>query len=91
MYLVHDIKTTKPSILFSPIFSQQKEKKNFSLVQTREKACFKPIKSLFYFSIAQAEKNSWKNLGRQDWWFGGLMSRTRYIHNALEYKPQIVD
>ena len=57
---------------FSPSL-QLKKNKNFSLVQNWEKTCFWPIKSLFSFSTAQSEKK-W---GKQNWLFGGLMSRTR--------------
>ena len=38
----------------------------------REKKCFRPIISLFSFSTAQTEKNSWKKLGKTRfvvWWF----------------------
>ena len=67
--------TTKPRILFSPIFSQfkrLKQKTNFYLVQKWEKNCFGPIKSLVSFSTAQTEKNSWQKLGETRfvvWWF----------------------
>jgi hypothetical protein len=42
----------------------KKENKLFIGTKPR-KTCFGPIKSLFSFSTAQAEKN-W---GKQDWWF----------------------
>ena len=57
LYLVRD---TKPPILFSPIF-----RPNFPQ--------FELLKSLFSFSTAKIEKNSWENWGKQDWWFGGLV------------------
>ena len=49
--------------IFSTNFQQLKKKANFSLVQNQEKPCFGPIKSLFSFSTAEAEKNLWKKLG----------------------------
>jgi hypothetical protein len=29
--------------------------------------------------LLKLRKNWGRNWGKQDWWFGGLMSRTRYI------------
>ena len=61
--------STKQPILFSPIFpmnfsqiEQLKKETNFSLVQNWGKTCFGPMKSLFSFSTAQTEKNSWEKL-----------------------------
>ena len=50
--------------IFSTNFQQLKKKANFSLVQNQEKPCFGPIKGLFSFSTAEAEKNLWKKLGK---------------------------
>ena len=40
-----------------------------STSKLRKKNCFGSIRSLFSFSTAQTEKNSWKNWGKQNWWF----------------------
>ena len=71
--------TTKPRILFSPIFStkfsqleQLEKKSNILLVQNRSFLSFGPMKSLFSFSSGQSENNSRKKLGKTKfvvWWF----------------------
>ena len=44
----------------------------FSIVKLRQKACFGPIRNLFYFSTVQSEKKLWKELvnqiGESIWW-----------------------
>ena len=79
--------TTKQPILFSPFFStnlsqfeQLKKKTNLQFIgpKLKKTTCFGPIKSLFSFSMAKTEKNSWKKLGITLRLFGGLKSRTRY-------------
>ena len=36
------------------------------------------MKSMLSFLTTQLRKNRGKNWGKHDWWFGGLMSGTRY-------------
>ena len=85
--LVRDI---KPPILFSPIFSPnfsqlEQLKKPFLLVQNRFFLSFGPIKSLIYFL------SGGKNWGKQDSWFGGWMSRTKYIGmSSLDRSRQVL-
>jgi hypothetical protein len=59
----------------------EKENQTFQFVKNRFfflTYCFGPIKSLLSFSNAQTEKHiRGKNLGKRNWLFGGLMSRTR--------------
>ena len=75
---------TKQPILISPIFSTNfssswKRKRTFYWSKTGFSQFWTNDKFVF-FSTAQTEKNLWKKLGRkQDWLFGGLMSRTRYL------------
>ena len=77
---------TKPRILFSPIFST-----NFSqFQQLKRKQTFYLSKTDFFFFILdqwkvwflfqqlKLRKIRGKYWGKQDSWFGGLMSRTRY-------------
>ena len=58
-------------------FSQFGKKTNFLLVIQNSFFQSWTNESLFSFSTAQTEKlrKNWgNNWGRQDWWFGGLMS-----------------
>ena len=85
---------------FHEIFSvEQLRKKKQTLFigpKLREKKiCFGPIKSLL-FQLLKLRKNRGKNWGKQNWLFGGLMSRTRYkialckIHNFIKNDSNIL-
>ena len=77
---------TKQPILFSPIFSiifsqfeQLKKKTNFFWSKTRFSSVLDQWKVCFLFQLLKLRKfHEW---GKQDWLFGGLMSRTRYTIN----------
>jgi hypothetical protein len=60
------------STIFFSVLAVEKESKLFN-----EKKSFGTNKVFFSFATAQTEKNSWKKLGKQNWWFGSLLSRTR--------------
>ena len=77
--------STKPQIRVSPFFSmnfsqfnQMKKKQTFHWSKTKKKSVTVNFVS---FSTAEAEKLSWKKLGKQGSRFGGFMSRTRYLLN----------
>ena len=84
-YLVRDIKPQNHESCFPqffstkfPRFEETKKKINFSLVQNWEKKLFWTNKKfLFLFQLLKLRKFRGTNWGKQDSWFGGLMSRTR--------------
>ena len=80
-----NIKTTNLvfSNFFHEIFSASAVEKetNFLLVHNRFFLSFGPMKSLFSFSSGQTKKN-W---GKENWWFGELMSRMKIPKNYIFY------
>ena len=55
---------------------------SFSICKLRKNTCFEPMRSLFSFSTAQTEKNSWKKfvkqIGEIIWWI-----RYKFTGDAL--------
>ena len=75
LYLVRDIKPPNNQSCFPQFFprmSSWKENEFFIGPKLRKKTCLGPQKCLFSLSTTQAEKNSWKKLGKTRlvvWWF----------------------
>ena len=67
-YLVRDI---KPTILFSPIFSQFQHLKKKLFVGPKQvfSKFWTNEKFVFVFQLLKLRKNHGKNWGKQDWWF----------------------
>ena len=90
--------TTKPPILFSPIFStnvspfeQLKKKTNILLVQNRFFfSVLDQWKVCFLFQLLKKRKIRGKKWGNQDWLFGNWMSGTRKTFIFIEFIHRFV-
>ena len=79
---IHQTKNIVFPIFFHEFFSvwpDEKENELFIGPKLRKKICYGPVKSLFLFQLLKLRKFRGKNWGKQDSWFGGFMSRTRYV------------
>ena len=63
-----------------------KKKINFLLVQNRFFLRFGPMN--FFFQLLELRKIRRKNWGKHYWFFGGLMSQTRYYLKRINFSKK---